>query len=370
MTNLHLCSDLHLCDRIDEQYAFEQIVDSAVAGASGLVIAGDNLDKQSNRSSPVAFFYGQLNRLQEAGVPVWLIEGQHDADTPPWFAGHPWAVSLHKQIVEVGPFTLYGLNFQPYGKLQEELAEIPTEVDTLIAHQRWSNWMGEITSPQGDFAQIPGHIQRLYTGDLHQWRLEMHPNADGVEMTCLSTGATTVRKIDEPWEHYSAVLTVGGNIRQKKLKGRVYVDLGVCNRDEDVDRLLGTFEAYLAAALQRGAAMDLPQAMLKPVFRVAYGQAVLDTVRRVDRLVNGRAFIRYKEIPPEAKMTPRPIQVTVGDDGRPVYTGGEAVTPLSLLDEELDRNEQPDAYALVSMLLEPGDQAVRFAEWKKQYMEG
>lgn len=367
------CSDLHLRNRQgDEQYAFEQIVDAAVARMTHLFVAGDVLDCQTNRSSPIAFLYRQLDRLEEAGVEAYFIEGQHEWDNPPWFSGHRWAKTLHKQLVEIGEHTYYGLNFQSFGKLQEELAEVPASADFLICHQRWSNWMGEITAPQGEFAQIPANISRVYTGDLHQWKLETHRNAGGKKMVCCSTGATTQQKIDEPHEHYYAILDENGNFVRRRLKSRVFVACGVLNTTEDLDEFIATFEEQLATAVQRGAAADLPGNLLKPVMRVTYGHSIPDAPHRIDRVAAGRAFMRYKALLPEGKAQARAESVIASDaQGKPKKASGagEAVTPLGMLAAEVDKETEPDVYELVSRLLQAGDQQAEFLKWKQEQME-
>lgn len=249
-----LCSDLHLRRRIDEQYALQQLVQLAIKQkVSKFIAAGDLFDRQMNRAGPVTYFHRELDKLEEAGIEFFYLQGQHCYDDPPWLAGHRHAVHLHYKTIELADCTAFGLDFQPFGKLQDELAEIPESCDMLIAHQCWGDWMGDIAVPQGEFAQVPGHIKMLYTGDLHQWRLESTRNADGENMVVLSTGAVAKQKVDEPSEHFYAILD-GDEIKKKQLKSRVFIDWPLIVIQEDLTRFMAEFEEALAVAYQKAAA--------------------------------------------------------------------------------------------------------------------
>lgn len=63
--------------------AFVRIVDTAIAeGVGALLISGDLYDGAQRSAKTAAFLVGQLERLRAAGVPVFYIKGNHDADNP------------------------------------------------------------------------------------------------------------------------------------------------------------------------------------------------------------------------------------------------------------------------------------------------
>lgn len=352
-------SDTHLRPRPDELYAFTQLVDAAIANKVKYVcLAGDLLDRQSNRAKVIAFLCKQLDRLQAADISVLYTQGQHDFDDPPWFSAHEWPIHIHKKKWGAGDITLYGLDWQPFGNLQAELAEIPCDVDFLVCHQVWANWMGDIAAPQGSFDQIPGHIRYVQSGDLHQWKLERHKNADGEKMTVLSTGATTQQTVAEPDKHHYALLFPDGTIEKRTLKSRVFIECSLITRTEDLDQFVAEIEPTLAEAAQRAAAMELPDDMSTPILRVPYHAKVFDTVRRVEKVVKDRAVLRFKELPPEEKLAE--------------YKGckgtGEAATPISVLKDEVDKEEQPATYELCSRLLAAPDKALEFAKWRQEFL--
>lgn len=355
------CSDAHLrARRGDEQFAFEQVVDEAVSRKLDVLAGGDMLDKQSNRAEVVTFLYRQLDRLQKVGKKVYYTQGQHDYDDPPWFSGHPAAVHLHGKMITFGDVTVYGLDWQPFGKLQEELGQIPSEADFLLCHQVWSDWMGEITAPQGSFAEIPGHVKYVQTGDLHEWRLERRKNADGEKMLVCSCGATTQLTVGEPAKHYFALFYPDGRFDPKQLKSRVMIDWDVMNRPEDVQKFLEEIEESLAVASQKAAAMDLPDALAKPYLRVTYSPSLPDAVRRVEKAVGDRVILFPKQLVPAEK--------TAAYKQAEKAAKGVAVTPLSMLGREVDKAENPDAYELCERMLLAQDRPMEFAKWRAEQL--
>lgn len=354
-------SDTHLRARAgDEEHAFVQIVDAAVASkVEYVMLAGDLLDKQSNRARVVTFLYQQLDRLEAAGIEVWYTQGQHDFDDPPWFSGHRWARHLHKKTPAYGGVKFYGLDWQPFGKLQEELAEIPDDVDFLVCHQVWANWMGDIAAPQGSFEQIPEHVKYVQTGDLHQWKLEQRKNAGGRKMTVLSTGATTQQKIDEPPEHHYALFWPDGRLEKKTLTSRVMIDSSLMTQDKDVEQFMAELEPELASAYQKAAAAELPDGLHRPYLRVNFHATLGDVVRRVEKAVKDRAVLYFRQhLPPAKQEAYKAAKAAKGD----------AVTPLSVLHEEVDKEERPAVFELVTRMLTATDKDMEFAKWRSEVL--
>jgi hypothetical protein len=356
-----LCSDTHVRPRReDEKHAFRQIIDRAVKEKIPIIAAGDLIDKQTNRAETITFLYKQLDRLGEAGQRFYFTQGQHDYDFPAWLSAHPIAFHLHKEVIDFDEFVVYGLDWQPYGKLQEELAEIPDTVNFLVCHQVWSNWMGDIAAPQGSFEQIPGHITIVHTGDLHQWKLERQKNADGKKMLVVSCGATAQQKIDEPDTHNYALLYPDGKVERQRLNSRVMVDCSIINRLEDVEAFMADLEPLLETAAQRAAAMELPDEMAKPYMRVTYSSKLPDTVRRVEKVVADRALLVFKQLLPPEKLDAYQKAKKVEK--------GEAVTPLSVLSEEVSKDDKPGVYELVERLLTASDKELEFARWRSEFL--
>lgn len=355
-----MCSDAHLRRRRgDEQYAWQQIIDAAIERGLPIIAAGDMFDRQSNRAAVVTSAYRELDRLAKAELAMYYTEGQHDIDSPSWFSGHRAARHIHKKTVEFGGRTFYGLNWQAYGDLQEALGEIPKSADTLVCHQVWANWMGERTNPQGSFAEIPKQIRFVQTGDLHEWKWETHENAGGFTMNVLSTGATTQQKINEPANHFYAILHADGTIKKKKLKSRVFVDCGLFSVNEDVNRFAAECEGLVNSALQQAVAAELPEAVAKPLFRFRYSSKIDDAERRILKLLAGRVHVHIAELPPPEKTlayaTERAKKLKV-------------VTPTTMLPEAVDKEERPVVFGLCERLLAASDPSLELAKWKAEFL--
>lgn len=355
------CSDTHLRpDKPDTFFAFEQIINRALALKVPIIGAGDLIDKQSNRATTIVFLAKQLHRLHEKGLKFYYTQGQHEFDAVPWMQIAPNTEHLHRQTLEFGEVTVYGLDWQPTGKLQEEFAEIPEGVDMLIAHQVWGDWMGDIAAPQGTFAQVPGHIKFVVTGDLHQWKLEKKKNADGEKMIVCSNGATTQQKRDEPDEHFYSLFYPDLRFEPIRLKSRVVIDAGLMSKSEDLDRFVTEFEAELAAAEQKAAGGDYPPEIIKPYLNIEAKSVVTDALRRIEKAVGDRAILRFKSRVPEEKTAAYQKAAKAGK--------GEAVTPLSLLKDEVDKAENPNTYELCERLLLASDKEMEFALWRSEWM--
>ncbi|MCI0421485.1 MAG: metallophosphoesterase [Acidobacteria bacterium] len=348
--------------RDDSKFALQQIIDWCVRyKPTYLIGAGDLIDRQTNRSEPIHFFQQQLDRLQEARVKFAFIQGQHDADDPPWLAGHRWAIHLHKDSIMIGDMDVYGLDYQPAGKLREALEEIPEGCcDLLIAHQGWGEWMGEATLPQADFADLPGHVKRVFSGDLHQYMLRKHKGKEGQTVVCCSPGSTCMQAIDESPDKFFVTMDEEGAFKQQKLRSRVMLDWPGLLRKDDLERFMSEIEAALATATQQGAAQDLPEELLTPLIRVTYSHKLEDCVRRVEKVVGRRAYLFFKELPPEEK--------TVKPDQKAQPVKGVAVTPLTALPKEVDQGKEPEVFDLVSRLLTAGDQKMELAKWRAEYL--
>ena len=63
--------------------AFARIIDTALAeGVAALLIAGDLFDGAQRCAKTAAFLSGQIERLRAAGIAVFYIKGNHDAENP------------------------------------------------------------------------------------------------------------------------------------------------------------------------------------------------------------------------------------------------------------------------------------------------
>jgi DNA repair exonuclease SbcCD nuclease subunit len=208
-----IASDLHLSQRIwqhrpifgDSYSSWRQLVQYAIDyEVTAVILAGDLLDRQSNTSEPVCEFAAGLNRLIEAGIEVFYVQGQHEMQEVPWASLAKGVQHINDKLVDIARLKVYGMDFRSATQLQASLAQIPPEANVLVAHQVWSDFMGDIVHSQGSFADIPSHIELLITGDYHKTVCQQLPSG----MQVLSPGSTHMRAINEPAEKYGHLLTV------------------------------------------------------------------------------------------------------------------------------------------------------------------
>ncbi len=349
----------------DAYYSFEQAVDMAIENkADTLVADGDLLDVPRNRPGPVNFLHRQVDRLRDAGVAFEYIQGQpnHDQCSPSWAAGHPWAVHLHRTVrTHDDGFTYYGIDFQPNGLLQQELSEIPPGTDLLVAHQAWADWMGDITHPQGEFADVPV-VRSVITGDLHEFKLEKKRGKDGQEMTVCSPGSIAMQAINEPPDKYIVVLSDEKKFCRVRLKTRRVFRSHLIENEDDLDRFLDEGLVQVKELI-RGAAKDgLPEQLLKPLVEVTYHHSVAGVVKKAQKSMGEHCHLFLKEIRPSKDK---------GEEFAATVAKGQAATPLGMLDQEVDPVQFPHANALLKRLLPlSGKDLVQqeIQKWRQEYL--
>jgi hypothetical protein len=338
-----IVSDLHLSDRTwgshpdllgDSYWGLEQVVRRATERQPAVVIAGgDCLDVSRPNSQPVSEFLQALAELQKQDIWFWYIQGQHEFDRPPWLSVSPWGTHLHGLVGEVGPFKIYGLDYQPTAHLPDALQAIREDADVLICHQAWREFMGRDTC-QGELWQIP-HVPLVFTGDLHQYREATFRGADGRDFRVYSPGATHMRKIDEPEEHYILWLYDDGTVERETLRSRPVIRSGPLSREEQLEEFLVGLPEKLAAA--DAAAAGLPEALRRPLVQVKFHRDLPQVERRLAAVLNETASLHLQEFTPAA-----PVGV-IGDalpemslEQREAVVASGLVGCLSTLVEETD----------------------------------
>jgi len=336
----------------DSQWGFDQIIDYAVKrGVPWVICAGDILDTRKNEPEPAVFLEHELGKLSQAGVKFGYVQGQHEIDETPWCQLGETAVHLDQHGVKIGRFNVWGLDYQPTGKLQEKLEKIPEDADILVAHQVWANWMGDVTNPQGEFADIP-HARRLITGDLHETKEEIHRNKDGQKMKVISPGSTWLTAFDHPQEKFFFVLQSDGKFRKEPLSCRPFREFRLAIND-DFDDLVTNLDEEIETCYQEAHGNGMPPRVGKAWWRIVYTHKVDDVVRRLTKLVDNRVYLFWKSIPRPKEESAlaekaRRMKEASADDNK-------AITLQSALPELIDKEEDPEVFALCETCLAAGD---------------
>jgi predicted phosphodiesterase len=365
-----IASDLHLKPRTwkhrqivgDSYHAWDQVVSGAIEyQVSYVILAGDLLDRQLNGSEPIIKLKEGLDRLEKAGITTLFIQGQHEYQESPW-ASLSGSIHLHGQEpVEVGPFKIFGIDYQSKEELLPAIGELPilaTDRNILVMHQVWQDWMGERALPQGKFEDVLNstpELEVLITGDLHEQRLENHQNAGGSEMTVLSPGSTCVQSIAEPLEKFfyvlrdddgkAAFLPVVINNRPIFRYPKTLETVG------DVEEALARVEDDYEVAFQLADSNKLSEDLCTPIFQYVYSHEVSSDVGRLEKRLDGRVHLFWKEIPDKS------------DKFIEAFAAGVSVTMKDVLRDHVEEGKTRD---LAERLLVSPDPVEELLRWRRE----
>jgi len=363
-----VASDLHLSPKTwrhrpivgDSYYAWEQIQEEAIRSEVGFVIlAGDLLERQTNGSEPIIKLQQGIEKMGEQGIRTLFIQGQHEYQEVPWASLSKHAHHLATEGVEVGPFWVEGIDYQSKEMLREELATTAYgRQDILVMHQVWLDWMGERALPQGSFSdvrELAPELTTLITGDLHESRLEWFDNKS---LQLLSPGSTCMQSAAEPLQKYMYHLSEGEDglpeFERIELKSRPFIRWEKrLETSEDVDDVMGKIEDEFARVFDYADANELPEEICTPIFRFTYSHEIADEVRRIEKHLDGRVHLFWKEIP----------AVVEDDVYMEAFKAGVSATMADMLREEVDDEKVRN---LSERLLAAPDISEELVRWQKE----
>lgn len=163
--------------------ALERIVDVAIERqTAALTIGGDLFDGRERSAKTAAFFLRQMARLREAGIKVFVIRGNHDAENPALgeielpdnvhlFTGHGGAVELDGQDV-----VIHGVSFAerhvPKSLLSKFRAPVAGKINVGLLHTSLGSSEGhDIYAPctEAELAALGFDVWAL--GHIHRRRV-------------------------------------------------------------------------------------------------------------------------------------------------------------------------------------------------------
>jgi hypothetical protein len=303
------CADLHLEDGAwtsrlniygDAYYSFQQIVDYCVQERLPLILGGDVLEKKNNAARPIAKLCESLSRMQEAGLAVYYIQGNHEYDrNAPWLSVHSWPAHIHKKTVEFAGVKVYGLDWLPRGDVQAAFKDVPPDTKILITHQVWKDFMGSVGRTECELTDVH-HAQTVLAGDFHVTSVAEGVNAQGQPVEMLSPGSTAMQDISESPEKFFFVICV--NERQKivfsprKLKTRQLLTYTV-KTPEQIDELCAGKLAKEISSVVHAAPLYVPPELAKPLVRVRFDKQLADAYLRIMSAVADTAHLFCDALP-------------------------------------------------------------------------
>ena len=330
----------------DCAFALDQFVEICAAEGVALAVGlGDLKERPVTRAYDDGLWLAAVQNLHARGVPFAYVQGNHDKSNPPCLWQYPNAQHLHERVIEVGGHVVYGFDYQDTDSLPAALDAVPDYATVLCCHQRWGEYMGSATNPQGFLKAIaaPG-LKVVASGDLHETHLKPIGARAGA-FTFVSPGPPCMQSITEDAEKCVVVLD-GDVLTTVPLRTRPVIRSPMLQTPSELDEYLEGLVRRVDAATGAAAANDLPPALQTPILHVRYSYRLDDCVRRVTRLVGDKAHLFWREQPPAVEETAAKAAAVAR---------GEAVTPLGLLKHVVDPDEEPAVYALVERGLSAAD---------------
>lgn len=329
-------ADWHLCRSAwrrsgidgDAAYGLRQVVDLCLALDVPLLAAGDLLDTTDPDPDDVRVVREQMQRMEAAALRVFYVQGQHELDRE-----RPWLSAIHAWPVHVGDpseshdfcgrLRIRGLDWQPAGRLQEELAKPRGDkADVLLCHQAWQDFMGDDGSrSEGAFAEVRDHF--VLTGDYHRHVVATYTPLGGpsVSGTAYSPGSTHMTSIDER-ERKGVFLFSKTDDMDCHFGLRAD---SVWLRSRPVRRFAVTDEGELEELLTHGLPMaledaaaeaaDLPEHLRRPLVRVIYAADIPGALRRLEA-ARRNLFHLFP------KCVPTPVDAATRASARRIVEGG------------------------------------------------
>ncbi len=218
----------------DSFWGFCQLVNLARQHGVPLVIAGDCwelLHQPRPSSRTVQFMRDQIDRLEEMGLPLYYINGQHDQlASPYWFeAIHAWPAHVGGKTFKLGDGDWFGLDFFEAVKFDEVARGIPADMVGLVVHQQWREFTGSKLLSPLSLADLP-YSRYVVSGDFHDCQL-----VEGDARTFVSPGATHMRTLSEPRTHSAALLMDDGSFTFADLKSRPVLEYSPASETDLLD---------------------------------------------------------------------------------------------------------------------------------------
>lgn len=221
--------------RHDAYNAFEQLVTYCVTNKRSLTLLGDIFNTARPNSRDVTVFRRGVEKLCEVGLPVYVIQGQHDWSDPPWplalLSTGPWLSYVHGKVFEPIPgLKMFGMDRSTSVEARTMLEQIPKDVTVLGCHQLIRQAFSLDGAWDFDLAWLPEHINMVLAADYH----------DAVEVplgagkgSLWYTGSAHVHNIKEAWSK-SFLDLVDGKVTRVPLVTRKIGQFTI-NSEEDLD---------------------------------------------------------------------------------------------------------------------------------------
>jgi hypothetical protein len=333
--------------------AADRLIEKAHGEPSALLLAGDVFDRDHISGEAILAFRTFVERLKEAGIQVWAIEGNHDRQP----GGTPLAEALGGRLLspttttDVLGLKVCGVSYQPPERLREMLPCVPS-CDVLLLHAPMKALLGFETASGLLESEIPECAGLTVVGDIHRTRLLRTPAGAPI----ISPGPLHPCAMSEPFDTSMTVL----NGRKGHWSfDQVPVALRAVERldlteFENADDVSDIVEAVVERLLKRTEGAEA-----KPVLHIKAPSGMEGEVARARRAAGAKAV----------------VVETIGSKGslsgmRPSASAvAESLTPAQALDMTVDAARDPEVHDLLSLLLTAPEPEAALEEWHKGLLE-
>ena len=225
-------------DRYDAAW---KIVAMAIEGGYRAILnGGDLLDVVRPHSRAINELMNIHRELVRAGIPMLVVQGNHDRTTPPWYdlfeqtdAGgvtliDDRTVTLKPRQKSEQALTVEGIPERPVERLTESM-EASKGADILLTHVSVRDWIGFPSKTALPISDIPlNRWQYIVIGDTHKTCEQAHGQS-----TVFSPGSIETGEKSEQPDKSVFVLDMGTQrIKREPFNTRPIVHLRIDNEDE------------------------------------------------------------------------------------------------------------------------------------------
>jgi DNA repair exonuclease SbcCD nuclease subunit len=292
--------------------------------AKAVVLPGDIFTKDTVNGKDIEAFTKFIDRLFEKGISVYTIQGNHDNGEKS-IAASLGTHDLNGKATVIDGSVIYGLDYRPSMQLKEDIQEVPP-CDVLVLHAGCFGIVEMQEMADITVEDIPKHVNNVVCGHIH--RSTVFPlRKSGL---VVSPGVLHPNAVDQA-PPYSLFKFDGHKFEPVYIENRKLVRIAADN-EEDLVSLYGCLDKIIE-------------------------ENVLDLIPFVELKFNTDLWLKVKEFELKYRdkciFSEKPYSINKLAEG--IIGDIELGVKLTLKDAlpfALDSVKEPDAYSLLSALLE------------------
>lgn len=288
--------------RWDSLHSLGQIFDYAIEYDVPVLGAGDLLNDSEPDSEVVYRIIQQCERRRGRGSSargesfrVGFVQGQHDkvlTGHRPWLGLSSWTNHLdgcYESLTTT--IKVAGLDHVPAARLHDSLHTVcGNNVDLLVCHQVWKDFMGPHIGGEGSFSQIPT-VRHVLTGDFHEHRVVKAIGASGQEMTIFSPGSISMRSLAEPPDKAIFLLYDDFSYKSLPLRTRPFHAFA-CENEAGFQDVLDRLDELLEAMpILESLGEEKYDPLMQPIIKIQRPDDVHEAYGRLLKCVNNRGYL-------------------------------------------------------------------------------